>query len=221
VHRCAPPEGEWAEYERRVGRGLRATDAIVAPSKFMADAITTEYGISPERIRVIHNFSLKERVAASEKQPLLLAAGRMWDQAKNLKLLEAIRPQLAWPLLVAEGQLSREELDREMARASIFVHPALYEPFGLAVLEAARARCALVLADIPSLRELWDGAAVFCDPRDEDAWVNAIDYLIGNEKDRQCLGQVAAKRAERFVAESAVHAYLGVYRELMQVGATA
>ena len=43
--------------------------------------------------------------------------------------------------------------------APIFVSVARYEPFGLSVLEAAQAGCALVLSDIPTFRELWDGAA--------------------------------------------------------------
>ena len=34
--------------------------------------------------------------------------------------------------------------------------PARYEPFGLSILEAALSGCALVLGDLPSLRELWD-----------------------------------------------------------------
>ena len=43
----------------------------------------------------------------------------------------------------------------------IFVSVSRYEPFGLAVLEAAHAGCALVLSDIPTFRELWQGAASF------------------------------------------------------------
>jgi glycosyltransferase involved in cell wall biosynthesis len=38
---------------------------------------------------------------------------------------------------------------------------ARYEPFGLAVLEAAQAGMALVLSNTPGFRELWDGAALF------------------------------------------------------------
>jgi glycosyltransferase involved in cell wall biosynthesis len=214
VHGSEPPATEWSEYERRVSAGLRAANAIVAPTRFMADAMAAEYGIPREQIRVIYNFSRKEPAGAGEKQELLLAAGRMWDQAKNLALLEAIRPKLDWPLLIAEGQLAREELDEAMARASIFIHPALYEPFGLAVLEAARARCALVLADIPSLRELWEGAAVFCDPRDEKAWLAMLDCVMRHEGRRKSLSEAAAVRAEQFRAGAAVQEYLKVYSAL-------
>lgn len=44
---------------------------------------------------------------------------------------------------------------------TIYVHPALCEPFGLAVVEAAQAGCALVLSEIAPLRENWEGAALF------------------------------------------------------------
>ena len=59
-----------------------------------------------------------------------------------------------------------DELVRSYGDASIFALPARYEPFGLSILEAALSGCALVLGDLPSLRELWTGAAMFVPPDD-------------------------------------------------------
>ena len=78
------------------------------------------------------------------------------------------------------GLCRTPELISQMSVASIFAHPALYEPFGLSVLEAARAGCCLILSDIPSLRELWDGAAIFVDPRQPEAWVRELNRLTNN-----------------------------------------
>ena len=47
--------------------------------------------------------------------------------------------------------LSGEDIRPWFARAGIYALPAVYEPFGLSVLEAALSGCALVLGDIPSL----------------------------------------------------------------------
>ena len=58
---------------------------------------------------------------------------------------------------------------RGIARAAIYALPAHYEPFGLSILEAAMSGCALVLGDIPSLREIWGDAAVFVHPDNRDA----------------------------------------------------
>jgi glycosyltransferase involved in cell wall biosynthesis len=61
--------------------------------------------------------------------------------------------------------LSAREVAERLAERPVFVSASRYEPFGLAVLEAARAGCALLLSDIPTFRELWAGAAAFVRPR--------------------------------------------------------
>ena len=63
------------------------------------------------------------------------------------------------------GELDERTLAGCLSARPVFVSAARYEPFGLAVLEAAQAGCPLVLSDIPTFRELWDGAALFVDPR--------------------------------------------------------
>lgn len=45
-------------------------------------------------------------------------------------------------------------------------------------LEAALAGCALVLSDIPSLREVWSEAALFVPPEDHEALARAVNSLL-------------------------------------------
>lgn len=217
VHGCAPGS-EWEEYRRRIARGLHACDAVAAPSLFMASAIAREYGVSTEKIHVIYNFSRVRSCAAEAKRPLFLAAGRAWDAAKNFQLLDRIAGRVVWRMEIAAA-LSRAELQRAMARACVFVHPALYEPFGLSVLEAARHRCALVLSDIPSLRELWDHAALFVDPGDEDRWVFELNQLGGNPQACDRLAGLAYARASQYRPASSMRRYLTLYSALLSRGA--
>ncbi len=214
VHNCAPPS-EWAEYYRRVARGLAACDAVVAPSRFMADEIRREYKIPAEKVQVIYNFSSVPESYAP-KEPFCLAAGRLWDQAKNLSLLKEITTHLRWPLDLAQG-LPHGELLQRMSRAAIFLHPALYEPFGLSVLEAARAGCCLVLADIPSLRELWDESAIFLDPRQPEVWIRRLNQLSTNPQEVLYWGETARKGAARYSEEQAINAYLNLYGRAVPV----
>jgi glycogen(starch) synthase len=232
VHDSAPGP-EWNEYRRRVSAGLVAADAIVAPSAYMAGALLSHYGVTAERVRVIHNFSRAPRWSGRVKQPYVLAAGRLWDEAKNIALLNKIAPQVDWQIRVAGtgqgpensasranhvqllGELPHPELIRQMDEASIFAHPAFYEPFGLSILEAARAHCCLVIADIPSLRELWDGAAVFVDPRDLDAWIFELNSLMRNPPKRQRMGRIAYSRASSYRATASLHKYWNLYRSLI------
>ena len=233
VHREAAGT-EWAEYKSRVSAGLQASARVIAPSVTMSKSIGSEYGIASEKLTVIHNFTRATRVKCENKEPAVLAAGRFWDKAKNLALLGQVAPYLDWPVWLAGptespdgsnaadfesvrflGSLPHDDLMAHMRSAAIFAHPSLYEPFGLSVLEAARAGCCLVLADIPSLRELWDGAAVFVDPRNPQNWVKVLNQLGGDANARIKLRRLAQKRSGRYRLGSAISAYCNLYRELI------
>jgi glycogen synthase len=230
--RGCTPDNDWAEYKCRVTAGLQASDAVVAPSAYMAQAIQREYGVESEKVRLIHNFSRTPRTRRSEKISFLLAAGRIWDPAKNLSLFDRIAPHLRWEIHVAGngsvaersvgatktvrflGSLPHTELLYQMEAASIFAHPALYEPFGLSVLEAARRECCLVLSDIPSLRELWAGVAVFADPHDPEAWIFELNKLVDDRDRRRFLGYLAHSHASKYRADTAIEKYVELYRWL-------
>jgi glycogen synthase len=223
VHGEDPPPA-WDEYRRRVSAGLLAADAVVAPTRAMARELEHAYGVAGT---VIHNGSSVPETT-SEKEPFILAAGRLWDRAKGLDLLDRAAPGLPWPVLAAGaggsatavrtlGQLSRRELTRLRERASVFVAPARYEPFGLGILEAARAGCALVLADIASLRELWTDAAVFVDPADTCGLQEQLTVLIADRDERLRLGCAARMRARRYSVERMAHAYAALYERVSRV----
>lgn len=232
VHGCAPGS-DWDEYGRRVSNGLMACDRVVAPSRCMAECIRAEYGTAGAKISVIHNFVLSGPSRVTAKAPFILAAGRAWDPAKNLELLNRIAPRLDWEICLAGsthgpgsssaslaniacmGALPRSELFASMESAAIFAHPAFYEPFGLSVLEAAQAGCCLVLSDIPSLRELWSDAAIFIDPRNADAWASELNLLARDKERRRRLASCAQANAARYTAHSTGSQYAALYRSML------
>jgi len=118
------------------------------------------------------------------------------------------------PDLELLGLLSREELCDWMRRAAIFAAPAAYEPFGLSILEAASFRCALVLGDIPSLRELWEDCALFVDPGDTSGLARALNRLIEDAALCERLGERAHERAQSYGVERMARSYLDLYRSL-------
>jgi glycosyltransferase involved in cell wall biosynthesis len=98
-----------------------------------------------------------------------------------------------------------------MSHAAIYALPARYEPFGLSVLEAALSGCALVLGDIPSLRELWGDAALFVDPDDHDTLATTITWLTEDAPMRRALSARARHVALRFTPARMATGYLEVY----------
>ena len=178
---------EWDAYRARVRAGMEASACIVAPTAAHADAFVAEHGL-PQPL-LIHNGRDAGRFAPGAKSRYAFAAGRFWDEAKNLSVLaevarRGVRIRIAGEgaegCFEALGPLQPVEIAAEMASAAVFVAPPLYEPFGLAVLEAAHSGCALVLADILTLRELWDGVATFVDPRNPAAIADAVDGLLAD-----------------------------------------
>lgn len=221
VRGVAPPP-EWARYRFRVAKGLRNVGHVVAVSRAMLAALHRNYGWLPS-VSVIHNGrDLVTRHAA--KEPYVLGAGRVWDEAKNLLALERVADRLRWQVFLAGeaqpesphrlGRLDSESLACWMARASVFAAPAKYEPFGLSVLEAALHGCALVLGDIPSLREVWADAAVFVPPSDDDALAAALHALIESAALRAELAERARSRAAWHSRKAMTDAYRALYAEL-------
>jgi glycogen synthase len=231
VHRePAPPE--WNEYRERVAAGLRAAAHLVAPTEAFLSQLQTEYVYLPAT-SVIHNGRSAETFPDNPygRASFILGAGRAWDIAKNTETLDRAAETLGWPLYIAGdtasfgqertlahahalGKLEASELKRWLRRAGIFASSALYEPFGLGILEAALSRCALVLSDIATLRELWSGAAVFVDPHDSQAWHRALCDLIADPARIAELADAARKRALEFSAERMAAAYIDLYRRL-------
>lgn len=231
VHRSAPP-AEWDGYRERVAAGLNAATRIVAPSRAVLRDLERHYPRPPGHTEVIPNGVDLAAFSLLPKRPVVTAAGRLWDAAKNLLALEAVAPGLVWPVEIAGdaerpesgtvsfgslhllGRLSRAEMARLLGEASIFAAPAFYEPFGLAILEAAAAGCALVLGDIPSLRENWDGAARFVHPNDRAELRSAINRLIANVGERVRLAMSARCRARQFTLDRMARAYDALYRDV-------
>lgn len=222
----------YARYREEVARGLRAAERVVAPSKAMLAAAERLYG--PFRAtQVIANARRAESFPPGVKEPFVLAAGRLWDEAKNLAALDAVAPRLPFPVRVAGetqhpgggdsarahhvqplGRLTPSELAGWMARAAVYALPARYEPFGLSVLEAALAGCALVLGDIPSLREVWGDTALFVHPEDGDGLAEALKRLMADSVERERLAARAHARALTFTPRRMAEAYLELYAAL-------
>ena len=155
-----------------------------------------------------------------------LTIGRLWDDAKDLATLDAAAALTSVPVhavgalfgpngegthlpnLRTPGPLPHHRLAALLAERPVFVSTATYEPFGLAVLEAAQAGCPLVLSDIPSFRELWDGAATFVPPRNAAAFARAIEAPLLS-------GDAARERAARYTVKAMADGMLALVRETL------
>jgi glycogen synthase len=207
------PPPEWDRYRAAVREGLLAADAVAAPTRAYAEALRRHYDLVTDCYLVPNG---RTPVAPLPKEPFVAAVGRFWDEAKGLDAVRRVEGRLPWPVRVAgaDGPAPAREVEDLLGRAAIFVSPALYEPFGLAALEAGSAGCALVLSDLPSLREIWGNAATFVPPGDGDALAAAIGRLIADERLRAERGAAARARAARYLPGVMAAGYERLYAEL-------
>jgi glycosyltransferase involved in cell wall biosynthesis len=228
------PQGYRWHYEL-TRRGLLAADAVVSPSASYALLVEQTYDL-PTRPCAVHNGRrpLHGTGGGATRLNSALTVGRLWDEVKNARLLDQAARLLPAPFLAAGplrgphgeefspqhlralGRLENQELATLLALKPVFVSAATFEPFGLAVLEAAAAGCPLVLSDIESFRELWDGAALFVDPSDPEAFAREIASLLGDPAKAATLAQAATRRAARYTPAATARIMERIYASLLQ-----
>src|SRR3954454_19840161 len=96
---CCPDEARWSAYAKHVRSGLEAADLWVAPTQAFKDVIQALYA-PPGHFRIIHN-GVESFPALQMKRQAILAAGRLWDEAKNAAALARVSAGLDWPVQLA------------------------------------------------------------------------------------------------------------------------
>lgn len=227
--RSGPMPADFDQHKALLQKGYAACSALIAPSRSFAEITAALYGI--ERPIVVHNGSKTQRRSLPPREPgLVLTAGRLWDEAKGMSVLVQAAKDVpaticaAGPVqaphgdridlgtIVHIGTLDEVNFARWRERSGIFVACSYYEPFGLSVLEAALSGCALVLSDIPTFRELWDGAALFFPPGDSDALAMVLRRLIADPVTTAKLGQAARRRAAGYSLDKMVDRTEQIYQ---------
>lgn len=230
----APAPADFAWRRDLARRGLLACARTVAPTRAFADAVGAEYALerAPAAVWNGRRALVPDAEASGPAEPYVMTAGRLWDESKGMAVLDAAAARLSVPVIAAgplaapgggqaafahlraTGLLPAAELRARLAGAAAFVSPSLYEPFGLAVLEAAQLARPLVLSDIATLRELWDGAAVFTHPGDAPALTAALEALLADPSRRAALGAAAAARARRYTVKAMARGMAAIYAPL-------
>ncbi|MBA1154756.1 glycosyltransferase family 4 protein [Microvirga sp. Marseille-Q2068] len=229
-----PLPEEFAWRTELVAKGYSSVDRLLAPTWAFAQATAQVYGLV-QAPHVVPNGRRSAIASRSESdEDFVFTAGRLWDEGKNFAVIDRISSRLTVPILAAGpldgpngahvdvcharplGRLSDSEIARHLSREPIFLSMARYEPFGLAVLEAAQHGCALVLSDIPTFRELWEGAALFVAPDDDGAAAEEIERLLQDPESRAALGRRARERAYTYTAAAMSAGVLSAYYSVLR-----
>src|SRR5690606_35699360 len=128
---------------------------------------------------------------------LLIGSGELRDQLVELAVSQGVTDRVSF-----SGEFSGNDVSRYLHEAYTFVFPSRWEPFGLAVVEAASVGLPIIASDIPVLREvLYNGdepCAAFVPVDQPELWASQIARLAGASSDER----LAQSRLSRTYAES-------------------
>jgi glycogen(starch) synthase len=242
IHGHEPAASAWLKwYRETIEAGLKRADAVVTTSRWMEEMLRLAYCddfaghvIPPGRNPIYFNpFVTKEES--------VLAIGRLWDTGKQVALLTQHRhglpvcivgadnPIPAPPLPIradvrvstdeheisVKGAQTESQLRSLFSKSTIFAATSRYEPTGLASIEAAFSRCALVANDTEVYREMWGDAALYFERNDAESLSEVLSQLDGDGELVRRYGTRAYNRArERFTARRMVDDYMRLYRRL-------
>jgi glycogen synthase len=245
VHGKEPPPSPWLNwYRHSVSKGLEGAAIVIAPSRWMLDQIESLY-LKPSRSRVIYNGRTPALFSPHvTKEDRIVTVGRLWDDGKNARLL--LKADMPAPVCILGTEKHPEvgrdgfvvgdespnvqlqtrqdegQLAQTLARASIYAATSQYEPFGLAPVEAALSRCAIVASDIPSFREIWQDTAVYFSNNDAASLRDSVELLVRDPAlRRKCANLAYTHARQKFTAERMVDEYMELYQALAPAAAAA
>lgn len=242
IHGHEPNPSAWLNwYRKTIIAGMKRAEAVVTTSRWMGELLRLAYGdefegyvIPPGRNPIYFNPFIT-------KEESVLAIGRLWDSGKQVALLTQHRhalpvcivgadnpiPAPAVPIradvrvstdeheISVKGAQTESQLRLLYSKSTIFAATSQYEPIGLASIEAAFSRCALVANDTAVYRELWGDAALYFERNNAESLSVVLSKLEADRDLTRLYGTRAYNRArEKFTARRMVDDYLSLYRRL-------
>ncbi|MFX0138838.1 MAG: glycosyltransferase family 4 protein [Candidatus Hodarchaeota archaeon] len=109
------------------------------------------------------------------------------DRLRSLKLSDRV---------IFVGEIDYEDMPSYYRSATLLIHPTYRETFGMVVLEAMASGLPVIASDIPALREVTGGRAILLPLNNLNLWIEKIDYLLKNEKNRKEISMKGIEKAK-------------------------
>ncbi len=144
---------------------------------------------------------------------LVIVGKKGWHYEEIFKLVEDSDLKQR---IIFTGYVSDEELVHIYSSAKVFVYPSFYEGFGLPVLEAMACECPAITANISSMKEIAENAAILINPNSVKDIKNAVEKILSNTTLRNELIKKGLKRAKEFTWKNTAKKSLECYEFLNQ-----
>jgi glycosyltransferase involved in cell wall biosynthesis len=187
-------------------------DEVIARLKIPRPYLLFVGTLEPRKnlVRLIRAY---RRAAATGLPHALVLAGPLgWRHQTLLREIALYGPGD----VVLTGPLAPPELDALYRSAAAFIYPALYEGFGLPVLEAMARGVPTICSNTSSLPEVAGEAALGVDPASVREIGAALEALLTDPALQEKLAARGRARAERFSWDETARLTLQVYERVLE-----
>ncbi len=147
-----------------------------------------------------------------EEYKLVLAGFKGWRNDEIMALVNNLKNNIIYC-----GYLPLEELAYLYNAATVFIYPSLYEGFGLPPLEAMACGTPVIVSGISVHKEIYQGAACFCDPLQIEDIACKIKQVIEDVSLRSELSAAGLERAVLFSWEKSARQHLDVFNKALNM----
>lgn len=196
------PASMVSEWAARQQAACRRADACCVSSQWAAKSVVDDYLVEPPRVHVVGMGHSPRGESANRdwETPHFLFVGVDWERKNGAAVLRAFaqvrrnvpnaslhlvgkHPVVSGNGVYGHGVLRRDDpraqaqLAELFARATVFVLPSRFEPFGIAYLEAASAGVPLIATTEGGAGDILSEGSIVVDPENESDLVGAMMRL--------------------------------------------
>ncbi len=193
------------------------------PPKAFLDKVRERYGLRPPLVLAVGNDKPHKNAEATLQGfnravrfhglpgQLVLVGGfspgnRLGTAARRLGLGDRV---------VLTGRVPKADLVGLYHLSSVLLHPALYEGFGLPILEAMAAGLPVVTSNLGAMRELGEGSARLVEPLDVLGIAATLERVLVDDPLRRRMIEAGRQKATEMTWERAAEATVTAYRRAL------
>ena len=154
-------------------------------------------------------FNVAMKILKNNEEIHLLIVGGEKLEGKEKEILERTGVEKRVHVVSA----SDNELAYIYERAECFIHPSLYEGFGVTILEAFTNRCPVVCSDASSFPEVAEDAAIYFDPMSEESMYEKIMQVLSSDTLKNKLRENGIEQLKKFSWDTMVQETMEVYKK--------